>query len=330
MGKFIIGIVVALALIVGVYVWTSYERVDPGNIGILVDYGDGSIEPITETKWMWVGRYQKLLEYNAQEQTYVMDQGEEGQVKGNDATDCTTADSQYIKIDSATDWQIDPTKLIDTYRLRRDVPLTGPRGRESAGNFLEDIIIRNDVRSAIYKICPTYSWSDILGTKQQEFEDRIEQEVKETAPTKGVIINRLTIRNRHPSEAIRGLQAARLEGQKQEETSRFLAAQQKRQQEIDQAAAVAAGEKARIEAEAKAKVDIANATAAAEVARVRALQEAESIKAKGEAEAASLRAQGQSVTRDLVELERARRWNGQGPTTIFGTTPELVNQVPLR
>ncbi len=327
MGKAIGIIVLVIALAAGVWVWSSYEKVDPGNIGLLVDYGDGSIEPITETKWMWIGRYQRLLEYNAQEQTYVMDIGNEGQVKGDDATDCTTADSQYIKIDSATDWQIDPTKLVDTYRLRRDVPLTGPRGRDNAGNFLEDIIIRNDVRSAIYKICPTYTWSDILGTKQQEFEDRVEQEVKETAPVKGVIINRLTIRNRHPSEQIRALQAARLEGQKQQETSAFLAAQQKRQQEIDQAAAIAAGEKARIEAEAKAKVDIANATAAAEVARVSANQKAEAIRAEGEALGAAQRAQASTITKELVELERAKRWDGKGPVTIIGGDPQILNQI---
>lgn len=116
----------------------------------------------------------------------------------------------------------------------------------------------------------------------------------------------------------------------QQEQSAFRASQQKRQQEIDLNASIAAAEKARVEAEAKAKVDIANASAAAEVARVKAQQEAEAIRIRGEAEAASLRAQAQAVTPALVDLERARKWNGQGPTTIMGGDPQIINQVPLR
>jgi regulator of protease activity HflC (stomatin/prohibitin superfamily) len=329
MGKLIgLILVVVVAVGAGTWYWTSWEKVDPGNVGLLVDYGDGSIELITETRWQWIGRYQKLLEYSTQEQTLIMDMGGEGQVKGDDSTMCTTADSQQIKIDSATDWQIDVAQLLETYKLRRDVPLTGPRNRDAPGNYLEDVIVRNDVRSAIYKICPTFGWADIVGTKQQEFEDKVEAETKASAAFKGVQINRVTIRNRIPSDAISALMQARLEGQRQQEQSAFAAAQAKRQQEIDQAAAVAAGEKARIEAEAKARVDVANATAAAEAARVKSNQEAEAIRATGNAQAESLRAQASAVTPQLVDLERARKWNGQGPTTVLGSDTQVINQVP--
>lgn len=327
----IIGIILGILVIGGGLFWyNSWDRVDPGNVGILVDYGDGSIEPVTDVGWKWIGRYQKLVEYNAQEQTYVMDRGDEGQIKGDDSTLCTTGDSQQLKIDSATNWRIDPTQVVQVYQYRRDVPLTGKWGREAAGNFLEDIIIRNAVRSAIYKICPEYNWSDLMGTKQVEFQARIDADVRETAPQQGVVISAVTIRNRHPSDAILALMNARLEGQKQQETSAFLAAQQKRQQEIDQTAAVAAQQKAQIEAEGQARVKQTQAEADANVARAKSQAEADAIRSKGAAEAAAIQAQAASITPQLVELERARKWNGQGPTTILSGNEQLVNQIPLQ
>lgn len=330
MGKVIAVLVLVISVFAGVYYWTSFDRVDPGNIGILVDYGDGSIDAVTETKWIWIGRYQKLIEYNAQEQNLIMDIGSEGQIKGDDATECLTRDTQRIKIDSNTSWRINPAMIVQVYKDRRDVPLTGPRDRDGAGNYIEDIIVRNEVRSAIYKVCSEFGWADVLGDKQTEFQTRVFQEAKRAAEPLGVLISAVTIRQRIPDAGVDALMKARLAGQQQQEQSAFVASQQKRQQEIDLNASIAAAEKARIEAEARAKVDIANANAAAEVARVKAQQEAEAIRIRGEAEAASLRAQAQAVTPALVDLERARKWNGQGPTTIMGGDPQIINQVPLR
>ena len=329
MGAIVGGLVLFIAIFVGGYIWTSYDRVDPGNIGILVDYGDGSIEPITETKWMWVGRYQKLIEWNAGQQVYVMDVGgSSGQLEGDDAVECLTMDTQNIKVDTQTDWRIDPKQIVETYVLWKDTPLTGPGNRKAPSNSLEDHIIRNETRSAVRKVCSEFGWSDILGVKQVEFQDKIDKEVKENASSKGVIINQVTIRQRYPSQALGALMAARLQGQQQQEQSLFLAAQNERQQKIDQAAAVAAGEKSRIEAEAKAKVDVANASAAAQVKRVAAEQEAEAIRSRGLAEADSLKAQAAAVTPSLVDLEKARKWNGQGPTTVLGSEPQIINQIP--
>ena len=348
MGKLIAVLVFIIALAAGAYYWTSFDRVDPGNVGILVDYGDGSIDPVTETRLIWIGRYQKLVEYPAGEQTLVMDVGSEGKVKGDDSTNCLTNDSQNIRIDSLTNWRIDPSQVVRLYQLRRDVPLVGPTGRDAPGNYIEDIIIRNHTRSAIYKVCATYGWADILGAKQTQFQEEVDREVKRTANPEGVIVSNVTIRQRFPSEAVQALMNARLEGQRQEEQSRFLAAQNERQQKIEQDAAKAAGEKARIDAEARAKIELANitaaaeqakvksaaefaqATTAAEIARVKANQEADAVRAKGQAEAESLKAQASVVTKELVELERARRWDGKLPTTIMGQTPEIVNQIPLQ
>lgn len=352
MGKVIAILVFVLALGGGFFYLNSWDRVDPGNIGILVDYGDGSIDPVTETKWIWIGRYQKLVEWPAGQQSYVMERGDSvGQIKGDDSIPCRTSDTQNVNFDAQVDWRIDPKQIVQVYQLRKDVPLIGPKNREAPGNYLEDVVIRTALRDAITKTCPEYTWSDLLGVKQTAFQAEIAQKVKATAEPQGAIISAVTILRPYPSKEVEALLQARLAGQSQEEQSRFQAAQQKREQEIALAASLAQQEQARVAAEAKARADIAASNAAAEknridtearnrllianaettahVEKVKADQEAEAIRVRGEAEAASQRAQASAITPVLVDLERAKRWNGQMPTTMFGETPTMVNQIPI-
>lgn len=325
----------------------GWDRVEPGYVGILVDSGIGSTTPITATKWEFYGNYQTLVKWPIGQQVYVMDRsGSTGQIEGDDSVECLTSDTQTIAVDTQTDWRIDPTKIVSTYGSWKDTPLVGPSNRKSPGNYLEDLIIRNETRSAVRETCSTFTWADLLGSRQLEYQTKVDAEVKKSSVGRGVIIDQVTIRQRYPSAKLQGLMDARLEGQKQQEAQLFTSGQSQRQQEIDQAAAKAAGEKARIDAEAKAKVDLANASAAseqakvkaaadvaqatanAEIARVKAAQETDAARAKYQVETDALKAQAAVVTPALVDLEKAKRWNGQGPTTIIGGDPQIINQIP--
>jgi regulator of protease activity HflC (stomatin/prohibitin superfamily) len=323
--------VLVLALVGAVYYLTSWGRVDPGNVGILVDYSNGHIDPITETKWIWVGRYQKLIQWPAGQQVYVMERGDQtGQIKGDDSVQCITADSQAMRFDAQVDWRLDPKQITQVYALRKETPLVGPRNRDAPGNYLEDLVVRTSLRDAITKTCPQFGWSDLIGVKQLDFQNEVEQKVKEAAEPQGMIISGVTIIRPYPNDNLQGLLTARLQGQQQREQSDFAAAQAQRQQQIDQAASVAAAEKARIETEARNKLLVSNAEAEAQIARTKATQQAEATRSQGEAEADSLKAQASAVTPALVDLERAKKWNGAGPVTVIGGDPQMVNQVPLQ
>lgn len=61
----------------------GWDKVEPGNVGILVDKGTGTITPIYETKWRWLGWYEELIEWPVGQQAYVMERGDSvGQIKG--------------------------------------------------------------------------------------------------------------------------------------------------------------------------------------------------------------------------------------------------------
>lgn len=75
------------------------------------------------------------------------------------------------------------------------------------------------------------------------------------------------------------------------------------------------------EAESEAKIEAARGDA--ESKRLATEAEADEIRMKGEAEADALQAQAQALANNpqLVELEKAKKWNGELPTNMYGQAP---------
>lgn len=76
-------------------------------------------------------------------------------------------------------------------------------------------------------------------------------------------------------------------------------------------------------AEAKAEQKKIQAQAEAESKRIAAEAEADSIRMKGQAEADALQAKSQALANnpELVELEKANKWNGKLPNNMYGQAP---------
>ena len=325
----IIAIVLILSVGGGTWYYTSWERLEPGFVGILVDNGTGTVRKIDRPGWVWVGRYQQLVEWPIGDQEYVMEKGDGvGQIAGDDAIECRTADMQPMKFDVQTGWKIDPERAVATYQARRNIPLVGIRNRDKPGNYLEDLVIRIAMRDSVVEACSRYGWEELLGEGIQKFNDDVTKAVKSSAEPDGVIIRNVRVIRPYPNPKLDEVTNARLEGKRQAEQQRFNSEQAARQATIDQAASNAAALKAKIDAESKAALDTIRATADADVKKIAALQEAAEIESKGKANAAAIKAQAEAVTKELVELERVRRWNGQGPTTVLGSDTQIINQIP--
>ena len=64
-------------------------------------------------------------------------------------------------------------------------------------------------------------------------------------------------------------------------------------------------------------------------ARYRAERDADAVRIAARAEAEANRVRAESLTTTLVEYERIRRWNGQGPTTVIGGHAQPRIDVPV-
>lgn len=325
------GVVLLVAVVIagffGFYYLTSWDRVDPGDIGILVHYDTGKIEPVTSTQWIWITRYSKLFKYSGKEQTYIMDDNPaEGQMKGPDSIQCLTKDTQTLRIDVAVNWRVDPANVVDMYRLRQGVPLTGPLNRDAPGNFIEDLVVRPDSRSIVISACSHFGWEDILGAKRDEFASEIEKGTQTDLLSQSILVRSVVVRQARPSDALLALMNARLEGQKQREASDFAAAQAQRQAQITLDTNKAKSASDLVNTNAKAAQDIAAAEAANKIKLENADAQAQETQKLGEAQASANRAVANSLTGTFVEHEKWSRWDGKLPATTYGNDPSVQVQ----
>ncbi len=317
-GALVGGIVVLVAAAVGVWYWMQWDRVDPGNAGVLINYCDGSQRTITDSRFVWVDwRCERLAEYPTAE--FTLDMLNKGQ-QGNDSVPCVMKDQQTINMDNTTAWTVDPTRVGDLYRMRPNVPLYG----DTRGQDIATLVVRPEIRAGIRDACTLFGWEETYGARRAEYEAAAERAVQTRLEPVGIKVRTVSIRNMDPSAALDALIAARLKGQQDIEAALFQQQQAERAGAADLAKARAAAQLQ----EQQSQVALVKARADAEQTEVATRAEASRIRALAEAEAEANRARATSMTPMLVDFEKWRRWNGQMPTTVLGNDPTLRVEVP--
>lgn len=311
-GCVIFVIVAIVAVIAGGTYWLHWDRVDPGNAGVKINYCDSTSETITDSRYVWVSlRCEKLVEYPLAEYTLEMvNLARSGAQAPDNSVPCVMKDQQTINMDSATAWSVDPGRVADLYRLRPNIPLTGGAN----GNDIATLIVRSEVRAGIRDACTGFGWEEAYGPRRADYESAAEKAVQARLQPVGITVRTVSIRDMDPSPALDSLIAARLEGQKQVESARFQQEQAARQGEAQVAQQRAAG---LVQAE-QSKAALEKAKADAEQLSVQTASEAARTKALAQAEAEANAARSGSLTPLLVELERWRKWDGRLPTTAIG------------
>lgn len=316
----VVGLIAVVAVGGGVAWWSFWDRVDPGNAGVLIDYCSGTSQTITDARYVFVDpRCKRLAEYPTAEYTLEMT----GAGTQNDqSVPCVMQDQQTIRMDTATAWSVDPQRVGDLYRMRPNVPLYG----SSSGQDVSTLVVRSEVRAGVRDACTKFGWEDAYGARRAEYELEAERAVQARLEPVGIKVRTVSIRGMDPSPQLDALIEARLNGQRAVEQARFEQAQAERQGEAQLAQQRAA---ANLQA-AQSETALAKARADAEQAKVAAEGEAAKMRTLAEAEAYTNRQRSESLTPALVEYERWRRWNGQMPQTVLGGDPNVRVDVPMQ
>ncbi|AFZ42957.1 band 7 protein [Halothece sp. PCC 7418] len=154
---------------------------------------------------------------------------------------------------------------------------------------------------------------DQLADQRSEIEKKVYQSVKEEISRLFEInVVDFTIPYYGWSESFK--QAAKREAKA--ETDLEVARQETKQAKVE-------AERQKIEAKAQAEAKIEAARGEAESKRLAADAEAHSIRVRGEAEAEALQAKSQALSENpqLVELEKAKKWDGKLPANMYGQAP---------
>lgn len=169
--KVTIGIIIAVALIGIIVVFSCLQRVDLGKVGFVVTYngnktGTPSIEPIGTGRYRWINpSVQHLFGYVVAQQTLAMVQkGNEGPVKGDDSVPCKDKNGIKINFDVRILWRVDPEKAAQLYILRPDVPLKG-----DFNNDIETLIVRAQVKTCMADAATGYQYDQLFKTQRMEY-----------------------------------------------------------------------------------------------------------------------------------------------------------------
>lgn len=254
-GTIVVAVIVILVLAGVVCGLTGFiNRVDPGRVGVLIDYGEGTVTgkpvltPQLPGKWLVVWPTQRLAEYDISQQALIMvRREEEGQVKGDDSVDCKDKTGIKVNVDLTVLWKVIPEEVGDLYLLY-------------PGQNLEQIsneVVRRIARTTVADVCGQYGFLEIAGTKRVEFGGKVAELL---APR--LAETHLIMTGASPGEVYLEPEQQKAITDKSVAEQQALRAQyllQQRQYEADAAVAQAEGQK---------KVTILNAQAQAEAIKI--------------------------------------------------------------
>lgn len=225
--KRIAALAVAIGLVSTVGCWQ--QKVDPGVVGVLVDYGQGTQAGEPKITVIPPGTYVNVNGFNQWLQRYpsgeqimsMVHQEKEGKIIGDDSMPCTDRDGVRVSVDTTTRWQIDVNQLPALFLRHPKTNLTD--ADNDVNNDLAGLVVRPIVRSAIPDHCGAYSFQELLTSpeKRAEFEGRVTERVRQRMTESYFQLNALYVRDIIPNEAIKASMDARVKAQQEAQTASF-------------------------------------------------------------------------------------------------------------
>lgn len=292
----------------------SCQRVPPGSVGIIVDTTGakaGKTDRMVDGGTRhWIGPTQELHIFplqKIQEKWSLADQRLASERENSPHIDqsITFQDVQglQISVDLGMSFQLEKAKIPDlfkTYRTNIEV--------------IADREIRPIVQKAFNNYGSKHKVSYIYGVGKSDFIKAIESHVRDVLAPNGIILNRLSYLGpiRAPNGFLKALERKAEVGQKTAQ----------RQSEIAQIEAEMKKQEKKYEAAIREKK--AKAIAYAEELEIRAKADAKKILLNAEAKAKANELLSKSITRDFIEYEKMRKWNGVLPKTVLGDQQSLI------
>jgi regulator of protease activity HflC (stomatin/prohibitin superfamily) len=235
-----IGVIMAIAFFT---MGAGVVEIQPNEVGVVFNVlsGDLSDEPLGPGLHIILPGFQEVTLYSVAQREYTMSgRIGEGAVTGEDAVEALTQDGQQIRLDVTVIYRIDPTKANLVHQEWQD--------------RFENGLIRSTVRSVIREALGQFDVQEIYSEKRAELGIQIEQQVRAKIEPQGFEITNILIRNIVFSEEYVNSIEQKQVAQQQALEAQFRV--QEREQEADQARALARGEadaaKIRAEGEAEA------------------------------------------------------------------------------
>lgn len=182
-----IGLVALCGLI---FLISCFKIIDAGEVGVQVKFGRVMDKTLTEgfnTK----SPFATIYTYGIRLKEYTMSiaQGE-GQKEAPDQVEVRSKDNSKLEIDGTIWWAVDPASAFDIYKKI---------SKDEKG--LQDMVIRPAIRGVMRDVAALYSMEELM-QKRIEYGDAVLDAMKIAVEGKGIVVDRVLIRNISPPAAV--------------------------------------------------------------------------------------------------------------------------------
>ena len=220
--KIIGGIIIAVALAVGVAIITLFiKQIPNGYVGVVYSPNGGVQEETLPQGWHLVGLFDKVTEYPIRMQT----------VDYKDIQ-VATSDGKNVTIDFAFTYSVQPDKVVEVFNKFGPIPI----------EQIEESYLRTRLWDAGRKAISKYSVIDTYGEKSSEAAADVQRIFSEDIQDIGFIVENLTLGVPQPDESTQAAINKRVE-----------AAQELERKQIELQIAEAEAQKKKIEAQSIAE-----------------------------------------------------------------------------
>ncbi|MGL5748922.1 MAG: SPFH domain-containing protein [Paraclostridium sp.] len=283
LNKIIIGLGALLVTCVGVTAITL-TRVPVGYVGMVYS-ANGLEKDYLNQGWHMVAPWKTVTNYNISlEQAFLSSDKREGS-KDNESFDIPSKDGKMINVDFEFSYRFDEDKISEIYKTHR--------GKNP--EVIKDTFMRAKIKTWASEVSSNFTVIELYGDSRMELNKKAFEHIQNNFQPYGIVIESANFSR------------IGVDSQTEQAIQRTINARQEL---------------------AKTQLDIEKQKIDTEIAQQRAIKEKVDIdlrnyelvsKAKAEAEANELR--NKTITSEMIELEKIRRWNGVLPTVQGGNTP---------
>ena len=288
-----VGILVAAVLVVLIFALVCIERIPAGYVGVVYNMNGGVSGEVLGQGWHIVAPTKKVKEFTIGNEQIILSKDNREGSQNDDSFAVATSDNANIDISFQMSYRFDEEVIVQTFKNFK-------------GMDGEDIVnrrVRTVLKAKVSEVTTNYSMMDLYsGNRNQinsELTANLDQELHRQF---GIQVIDASIIDVHP------------DAQLQQTISDRVTALQKQQQ------AKAEQETIKVQNETR----IMNAEAEAREKQIRAESEAEIIRIKAEAEAEANKKIAESLTPELIEMQKYEKWDGKLPAVSGSSTP-IIN-----
>uniref|UniRef100_A0A7C6EI39 Prohibitin family protein n=1 Tax=candidate division WOR-3 bacterium TaxID=2052148 RepID=A0A7C6EI39_UNCW3 len=206
-------------IIGGLLVFFSLLRVvPPGAVGVQVLFGRVLTKATLSEGLNIVNPFVDLHIMSIRTQAYTMSIAyEEGQVKGDDAITVLTRDGLEVKMDLTVWYHLNPDEAATVFQK------IGP-------DYIEKIV-RPAARTAIRNITANYQAIEIYAEKRKELETEIERQLADDFNKRGIVLERVLLRNISLPPKVKNAIEAKLEAEQEAQKMELVLLKEKKEAE---------------------------------------------------------------------------------------------------